>query len=230
MDKIEFSIVIPAYNEGKRILSVLSKYGEYFDNQEIIVVCNGCRDDTVKKVRRHSLEHPYTKTLQFGSKLGKGGAIIEGFKVARGDKIGFVDSDESVTPQDIERMFKVLSQYDGVIASRKLQKSKILVKQPLTRRFSSRVFNIIIRTIFALRFQDTQCGAKVFRKEAIRNVLPSLKTNGFEFDVELLWKLKNRGYRVYEFPITWTHSPGSTFSLWNAPAMMISLLKVRLWK
>ena len=84
--------------------------------------------------------------------------------------------------------------------------------------------------MFGLNFKDTQCGAKVFTKEAIKGVLPELKTKGFEFDVELLWKLKKKGYRVTEFPITWKHSEGSTFSLAQSPRMFFSLLKVRLWR
>jgi len=160
----------------------------------------------------------------------RGGGIREGFKVANGDKIGFIDADESVEPNDLRRMFDTLSDADGVIASRRLQDSNILVKQSLKRRIASKTFNIIVRAIFGLNFKDTQCGAKVFKKEVIKDVLSELKTKGFEFDVELLWRLKKKGYKIIEVPITWKHSEGSTFSLSNAPKMFFSLLKVRLWK
>ena len=82
--------------------------------------------------------------------MGKGGAIIEGFKVANGDLIGFVDADESVAPADIRRMIDVLQNADGVIASRRLKESRILVKQPLKRRIASKVFNILVRGLFGV--------------------------------------------------------------------------------
>lgn len=229
-DSDKLSLIIPAYNEEGRIESVLLDYCNYFPNQEIIVVCNGCGDNTPNIVRRLCSKYSQIKFLDFEEKLGKGRAIIEGFKAAGGDKVGFVDADESVGPDDVKRMYDALVNIDGVIASRKLKDSRILVNQPLRRRIASKTFNILVRMIFGLHFKDTQCGAKVFKKEAITSVVNELTTRGFEFDVELLWKLKKKGCRVAEFPITWKHSEGSTFSLWNAPGMLFSLLKVRLWK
>ena len=226
---IDKSIVIPAYNEEERIETVISNYYNYFQNQEIIVVCDGS-DNTSSIIKKLSKNYPTIRLLSFEKRLGKGGAIIEGFKVANGDKIGFVDADESVHPNDVKKMFDALSDADGVIASRRLKDSQILVKQPLKRRIASKTFNIMVRTIFGLDFKDTQCGAKVFRKKVIEDVLNELKTKKFEFDVELLWKLKNKGYKIIEFPVTWKHSEGSSFSLSNAPTMFFSLLKVRLWK
>jgi len=209
---------------------MLLHYCRCFPGQEIIVVCNGCRDRTLNIVKRLCSEYSQLKLLAFEENLGKGGAIIEGFKVASGDRVGFVDADESVEPEDIKKISIALSNVDGIIASRKLQDSVILVKQPLQRRIASKIFNVLIRIIFSLDFKDTQCGAKIFKKEAINSVLYELNAKGFEFDVELLWKLKNKGYRVIEFPIAWKHSEGSTFSLWKAPSMFFALLRVRLCK
>lgn len=223
------SVVIPAYNEEDRIEATISKYSNHFQGQEIIVVCDG-NDNTQSVIEKLYKNNLTIRLLSFPKRLGKGGGVIEGFKAANGDKIGFVDADESVHPNDVKKMFQALSDADGVIASRRLRDSKILVKQPLKRRIASKTYNIIVRMIFGLDFKDTQCGAKVFRKKAIMDVLSELKTKGFEFDVELLWRLKKKGYKVIEFPITWKHSQDSTFSLSNAPKMLISLLKVRFWK
>jgi glycosyltransferase involved in cell wall biosynthesis len=167
--------------------------------------------------------------LHFEGKIGKGGAIITGFKVAKGSIIGFVDADESVEPEDVAKMCDMISNFDGVIASRRLRESKILVEQPLPRRIMSIGFNIVVKVLFGLNIKDTQCGAKVFKKEALISILDKLNTKGFEFDVELLWRLKKRHYKVLEFPITWKHSKGSRLGLWEAPGMFFSLLKVRLW-
>jgi hypothetical protein len=115
-----------------------------------------------------------------------------------------------------------------VIASRRLKESKILKQQPIVRRTASKIFNIAIRAIFDLPFRDTQCGAKVFRGQAIRDILGDLETDGFEIDVEILWRLKKKGYRVMEYPIRWRHSDDSKFKLSNSMDMMLSLLRVRL--
>jgi glycosyltransferase involved in cell wall biosynthesis len=226
---VRTSLIIPAYNEEDRIKTVLLNYATNFPAAEIIVVCDGT-DNTKKIVREGSKKYMNIKLLPFEKKLGKGGAIIEGFKAAKGERVGFVDADESVEPDDVKKMFDLLSDYNGVIASRKLNESKILVRPPLKRRIASKTFNSLIRIIFSLDFKDTQCGAKVFRKEAVNDILSELTTEGFEFDVELLWRLKNKGYNVVEFPITWKHSEGSSFSLSNAPKMFFSLLKVRILK
>jgi glycosyltransferase involved in cell wall biosynthesis len=225
---MQLSIVIPAYNEENRIRKVISRYCDFYSDSELIVVCDGT-DNTAEIVRGYSTKCPKIKLLEFSGRLGKGKGIIEGFKVANGEMIGFVDADESVEPDDIKRMLEAISSVDGVIASRRLKESNILVKQPLKRRIPSRIFNIIVRVIFGMDFKDTQCGAKFFKKKAVKDVLTDLMTKDFEFDVELLWKLKKKGYNVVEYPITWKHSEGSSFRLSNAPKMLLSLLKVRLW-
>jgi len=224
------SIVIPAYNEEARIENVVKNICDHFPGQEIIAVCNGCTDKTNHILNTLRSRYPQIQILNFPQKLGKGGAIIEGFKVARGERIGFADADDSVEPSDIKKLFDELDNSDGIIASRRLSASKITSHQPVIRRFSSRVFNVIVRALFGLNFKDTQCGVKVFRKEVIKDVLGSLSATGFEFDVELLWKLNEKGYRIVEFPVVWKHAEGSTFRLTNAPQMFISLIKIRLCK
>lgn len=223
------SLIIPAYNEEQRIEPVLLRLCQHFENQEIIVVCNGCVDGTQALVGRVSRDYPQIRLLHFNHKLGKGAAIINGFKIAQGNVVGFVDADESVDSDDVARMYESLSDCDGVIASRRLNESVILVRQPFRRRIASRVFNILVRMMFNLNFKDTQCGAKLFRKEVISSILDELNTKGFEFDVELLWKLRKRNFEIKEFPITWKHSENSRFSLKKTPEMFFSLVKVRLW-
>jgi glycosyltransferase involved in cell wall biosynthesis len=131
MNGNSISLVVPAYNEEKRIVKVLTSFANHFYGQEIIVVCNGCTDDTAGKVRELGLELRNIKCLEFKEKLGKGGAVIQGLKVATGDIIGFVDADESTMPEDIGRMLNAMSNADGIIASRRLAGAIILVKQPL---------------------------------------------------------------------------------------------------
>jgi glycosyltransferase involved in cell wall biosynthesis len=220
------SIIIPAYNEELRIKQVIGDLIDEFPGQEIIVVCDGT-DNSDNIVKSFSFGYPNIRLLRFGGRLGKGGALIQGFKVAEGEEICFVDADESVSTDDLKGMFHALHDVDGVIASRRLKGSKILIKQPIKRRLASKAFNIFVKMFFGLPFNDTQCGAKVFKRDAILDILNDLKTSGFEIDVEILWRFKKRGYRVIEYPITWKHSEGSKFRLSHSRGMFISLLRTR---
>lgn len=226
MSTAKISIVIPAYNEEKRINDVILRYLAEFPGQEFIVVCDG-QDDTESIIRDLSAGYNNLRLLSFDTRLGKGGALIEGFKATTGDYIGFVDADESIAPSDFKEMLDAIRSFDGVIGSRRLKESRIMAKQSLRRRIASEVFNILVRHLFDLSFKDTQCGAKVFKRKAILDIINDLESRGFEIDVEILWRLKNKGYMVVEYPVTWKHSEGSKFSLIQSKKMLVSLLKVR---
>ena len=220
------SIIIPAYNEERRVQNTLILYLDYFDC-EIIVVCDG-QDGSAEIVKNLSKKYPKIKLLKFISKLGKGGAIIEGFKKSSGDYVGFVDADEAVSPEQFEILLNELENSDCAIGSRRIYGSEILRRQPLKRVISSRIFNTLSNGLFDLRIKDTQCGAKVFRRKVIENVLHKLKSTGFEFDVELLWRIKKEGFSIKEVPIIWRHIDKSSFSLKYAPAMFVGLIKRRI--
>ncbi len=222
------SIIVPAYNEEKRIERTLRDYTEGLKASgrdfELIVVCDG-GDGTAKLAR------PYGKVLEFGSRLGKGGGVLEGFKAARGDVVGFTDADNSLK---VDQFLRLLDEMDRtgagcVIADRKSKESMILEGQYLFRRFASGVFNFMLsRAIFGLKIKDSQCGGKVFKEEYISRVLPLMACRGFEFDVELLWRLKNAGCEIREVPVVWKDDKGSTFSFKYVPSMFFNLMKVRL--
>lgn len=220
------SIIVPAYNEEERIKGTIDNLIRDFPGQEIIVVCDGA-DKSRDIVKSLSLESLNISLLSFDRRLGKGGALVQGFKAASGEEICFVDADESVSTDDLKSMFLALDGVDGVIASRRMSGSKILAKQPLKRRIASKAFNIFVRNFFGLSFRDTQCGAKVFRRDAIYAILDDIRTTGFEIDVEILWRLNNNGFKIIEYPITWKHSEGSKFKLSHSKGMLISLLRTR---
>ncbi len=226
----ELSVVIPAYNEEERIEGVLKGYADFYESYEIIVVCNGCSDSTPEIVGDWARRDPRIKVLNFDEKLGKGGAIIEGLKAAEGELIGFLDADESVDAREYLKLVRTIkkSNAGGVIASRRVEGANILVQQSLTRRIASKAFNLLVRSISGLEFQDTQCGAKVFRGKVVKEVINELSSRGYEFDVEILWKLRNKGCSIHEVPIDWKHSGASKFSLLNAPRMLAGLIKIRL--
>ena len=231
--KIKLSIVIPAYNEEQRIQKTLSAFEWYFRrmyNTELIVVCDGNTDRTPEIVAKYSKRHKHVHLLTFPIRLGKGGGAVEGLKVATGDIVGFVDADSSTSTSDYDHLVRTLlkKKADGAIASRYLPESRILARQPLYRKFLSRGWNLLVRLMFWIPFTDTQCGAKVFRKEAIQEVIPKMKSHGFEFDVELLWRMQKSGYKIVEVPTTWLHMEQSKFRIADIMGMLVRLLRIRL--
>lgn len=226
---MKLSLVIPAYNEEKRISRVIDSYSTFLDKKydyELLIVCDG-NDNTALIVRGMMADDPRIRLLEFPTRQGKGGAIIKGFKESHGELVGFVDSDDSVSPLDFDKLIHSLNGADCVIASRRVKGARISAPQPWGRRLSSKVFNVLINRIFNLGIKDTQCGAKVFKKSILEPLLPLMKTRGFEFDVELLWRIKNADFRIKEVPVEWKHEGGSTFSLKYSGIMFLNLLKLR---
>lgn len=223
------SLVIPAYNEENRI-------GTFFDSVarfdgELIVVCDGTdrTADIVEDLasRRADLT---IRCLRFGNRLGKGGGVIAGLKEARAPLVGYVDADGSTSMDEMLRLFSALPASDGAIGSRWVEGSTLTVKQGLLRRIESRIFNLLIRILFGLTYHDTQCGAKVFTKRAVDTVLPQIAATGFEFDVELLWRLKMAGFSVSEVPIEWQNKSDSRVKKRDMLRMFSGLISVRFGK
>jgi glycosyltransferase involved in cell wall biosynthesis len=223
------SLVIPAYNEENRI-SELFETIDMFEG-ELIVVCDG-NDRTTEVVKRIAGQRPdlTINCLKFDHRLGKGGGVIEGLKAARAPLIGYFDADGSTGINEMRQLFSRLSEYDGAIGSRWVPGSTLTVRQGLMRRTESRAFNILIRILFGLTFSDTQCGAKVFRKQVVDAVLPAMISRGFEFDAELLWRLKGAGYTVAEFPIVWQNKGDSRVQKRDMLRMLKGLFAIRFSK
>lgn len=211
------SIIIPAWNEEERIEKTLKSYINSFKkdfmNFEVIVVTDGSEDATPKIVERLSKKYDCIRHIHPGIKLGKGGAIIEGFKLASGDIIGFVDADCSTPAASIKLLIENLNDCDGVIASRWANGSTVGKKQPFARRVASRTFNLLVRTLFSFEFEDTQCGTKFFRKDAIKSVTNELGLTDWAFDIDLLYRLHKKNYLIKEIPIAWNDQTGSKLDL-----------------
>lgn len=221
-----YSLVIPAYNEECRITPLLEGIDRF--EGELIVVCDGT-DRTADVVEAVAAQRPglQIRCLRFDHRLGKGGGVLAGLAAARAPFVGYFDADGSTGIAEMRRLFAKVSSVDAAIGSRWITGSKLTVRQGILRRVESRGFNLLIRTLFGLPYNDTQCGAKAFRKEAIDAVLPAMISRGFEFDVELLWRLRSAGCVIVEVPIEWQNKGDSRVKKRDMIRMLKGLLRIR---
>ena len=222
----KISIIIPAYNEGKRIESTLISLFTTFPNEEIIVVSNGSRDNTVEILKTWKTKHSNLRYIESPEKLGKGGAIIEGLKLANGDVVGFLDADDAFDLNYIKNSLFELSQYDGIISSKWKGKNIFQVDEPIVRKIFSRGWNLLIKILLDLDYYDTQAGAKFFKNEVKNKIGYDFISKGFAFDVELLHKMKINNFRIKEVYIPSKFVKGSTFRLKHCKNMFIDLIKI----
>jgi glycosyltransferase involved in cell wall biosynthesis len=230
-------LLIPAYNEETRIEPVLREYADFFGrnftgNFQLVVVLNGCRDNTLGVVQRVAQDFPSVRWLDFPAPIGKGGALIEGLKLAKhGEFIGYVDADGATGPNAFLKLMQHVGDADCVIGSRWLPGSVLLQAQSRLRQFVSRCFHFIVELFFWLHVKDTQCPCKLMRSEAVEKIQGELRIADLAFDVNLLVSLHRAGFKILEVPIEWTDKIGSkvTSSLFrSALTMFLSVLRVRL--
>jgi glycosyltransferase involved in cell wall biosynthesis len=230
-------ILIPAYNEESRIEPTLRNYAQYFGAHytgefRLLVVLNGCRDNTLGVVQRVARELPCVTFLDFPAPIGKGGALIEGLKLAAfGDFVGYVDADGATPPDALLKLVRHLGRADCVIGSRWLPGAVLHQSQTKLRRFISRSFHTIVEGLFWMHIVDTQCPCKILRRSAVEKIHASLRIADLAFDVNLLVSLKRAGLIVLEVPIEWTDKIGSkvTSSLFRSSlTMLLSVVRLRL--
>ena len=231
--KSSLLILIPAYNEADRIEPVLQEYASFFranypGSFEILVVLNGCRDNTLEVVQGVAAHFPEIKSLDFPAPIGKGGALIEGLKLAnRGELIGYVDADGATSPKAFLDLVRCCDRADCVIGSRWIAGAVLHQQQSRNRQVFSRMFHFMVQCLFRMNIVDTQCGAKVMKREAIERVHASLRITDVAFDINLLYCLKREGYKILEVATEWTDKAGSKIRL-NRGALGIVLSVVRL--
>jgi dolichol-phosphate mannosyltransferase len=230
-------LLIPAYNEERRIGPVLTEYAQYFQKEykgkfELVVVLNGCRDNTLGVVQRVAADYAFIRALDFPEPIGKGGALIEGLKLAPlADVIGYVDADGASPPRALHALVKLIDKADCVIGSRWLPGAVLHQAQTKLRRFTSRCFHLVVEFLFLMHIKDTQCPCKVVRRQAVEKIYPSLRIADLAFDVNLLYSLKHAGFTVLEVPTEWTDKIGSkvTASLFRSSlTMFLSVVRIRL--
>lgn len=228
----QLRIVIPACNEAARIEPTLTDYcAEFTADARIVVVANGCADATATVAGALCRRYSNLEVVDVSARIGKGGAVRMGLASGQEPFAGFVDADGSTSAREFRRLFETLRGCgsDVVIGSRWSRGSVVKHAQPLRRRLASRAFNALVSILFGLRFRDTQCGAKIFTRDALLEVLPALELADYAFDIELLWRLKQNSRIVREEPTVWQDRAGSRVDLARVPwTMFTSIVRLRL--
>ena len=230
---MHLSVIIPAYNEEKRLPKTLTEIDKYLRKQfydyEIIVVNDGSKDRTAEIVRKLAKEIKNLRLIDNKTNHGKGFVVRQGLLKAQGRYRLFTDADNSTSIDQVEKMWPEFEKgYDIVIGSRDIKGAILDPPQPWLRRLVGDTFNLLVQLILGLwGFWDTQCGFKGFTEKAAKDILPKCKINRFAFDPEILVIGKKMGYKIKEIPIHWKATPTTAVKLKSMVKMGIDLLKIK---
>jgi dolichyl-phosphate beta-glucosyltransferase len=229
------SIVIPAYNEERRLGATLEQVGLYLRKQricaEILVVDDGSKDGTVTLARSLQRKIVGLKVLLNGHNMGKGASVRHGVMQAKGEQVLFSDADLSTPIEELEKLWPEVraGRADFSIGSRGMLKSEVAVRQPLYRVMMGKSFNLLVQAVAVRGIMDTQCGFKLFDRKAGQKVFDLQRVPRFGFDVEMLFLARKMGYRIHEVPVRWVNSPFSTVNpIADSSQMFFDLLQIRL--
>jgi dolichyl-phosphate beta-glucosyltransferase len=232
----ELSIVIPAYNEEKRLARTLARIRDHFANAwldgreiEIIVVDDGSTDQTASVARQWSNHLPCLRLVSNFANRGKGYSIRRGMLDARGRIALFTDADLSSPIEESRKLLAAIEAGNDVaIGSRAIDRTLIEVRQSRFREIAGIIFNGFVKLFTGLRFHDTQCGFKAFVRERSRIVFEQQRIDGFGFDPEILFLARRHGLRAVEVPVRWAHDAATRVHvLRDSLRMFTDLLMIR---
>ena len=234
MTATHWSVVIPAFNEARRLPSYLDDVVSFFEGRgepyEVIVVDDGSTDDTPALVEARVRELASVRLLRLPVNAGKGAAVRAGMLAARGVYRLFTDADGATPIAEVKRLEPaLLAGADVVIGSRVLVDPSVSVAALPHRVAAGRVFNWLVARLGLRSVADSQCGFKVFSAAPAERLFVGLRTRGFGFDVELLLAAQAAGYRVVEIPVNWADQPGSKVGVFrHGPGMFWQIVTARL--
>ncbi|NDK08396.1 glycosyltransferase [Candidatus Gracilibacteria bacterium] len=229
---IFLSVIIPAYNEEKRIIDTLNKVIKYLSNKdynyEIIIINDGSKDKTNDIINK-SFNDDRIKTISYNNNMGKGYAVKQGMLAGTGKYLLFMDADNSTPIEELDKLLYYKDEYDVIIGSRYMKNSNIIIKQSKFRIAISRVGNFIISLFLIDGITDTQCGFKLFQHNVAKNIFKFQKINGFGFDMEILFIAGIQGIKIKEVPVNWLNDFNSKLSpLKHSVKTLLELVYIKL--
>ena len=230
---IYLSIIIPAFNEEKRLpgtLESIAAYGKTIQREiEVIVVDDGSTDQTIAAAQRYKNQFKHFQVLASDKNHGKGYAVKAGMIKAQGEYALFMDADNATPISEIEKLWPFVSGYEVVIGSRHLKDSHVVIKQPWYRIAISRLGNFIIQALIIKDIKDTQCGFKLFSRPAAQAIFSRQKIQRWGFDMETLSIAQQvLGYKIKEVPVSWYNSPDSRLRpIRDAARTLRELMKIK---
>jgi len=251
-ESIFLSVIVPAYNEEARLGETLRKIRAHLESRvdacskfdpepgpaplspgrcitEIVVVDDGSTDATGRVAAEALRDRPYDRILRREENRGKGRSVREGVLASSGRFVLFSDADLSTPIEDWEKLFaEIRAGHDIAIGSRALSGSDIRRRQNPLREGMGKIFNILVRRLVMKGIPDTQCGFKLFKRKAARDIFSRLRTEGFGFDVEALYLARRLGYSIGQVPVVWANCPRSKVKILKSSAgMILDLLRIR---
>lgn len=234
MSEIHLSVVIPAYNEEKRLPKTLKEVDAYLKRQnytyEILVVNDGSSDSTAEVVRSLSSEIAHLRLVDSKENHGKGYAVRQGMLEAKGEYRVFMDADNATSIDHVERMWPEFEKgRQVIIGSRDLKGAVRTVRQVWWRERLGDIFNLIVQVMSGLwGIWDTQCGFKGFTEKAVQDIFPKAEINRWAFDPEILVIARKAGYKITEIPVTWINDPYSQVRFSGMVKMILEVLQIRI--
>ena len=235
---MNISIIIPAYNEEKRVGNTLKtiitflKKEKDIKNYEVIVVDDHSNDKTKEVVEKIKAETEQTekelRIITNKENKGKGYSVKRGVLNAHYEHILFSDADLSTPIEELNAFIPELKENDLIIASRNLKASQIEIQQPLFRSTLGKIFPAIVNLFLIKNIKDTQCGFKLFTRKAAKVIFPRQTLNEFAFDAELLFIARKHNLKIKELPVVWRNAEGSTVHpIKDSLKMMKDILKIK---
>lgn len=234
MSKPFLSVIIPAYNEAKRLPLTLIDVDKHLSeaeySYEIIVVNDGSKDATAEIAERFSHVILNLKVINNNENHGKGWVVRQGMLAAKGSWRLFMDADNSTTVDQFNKIMPYLKEgYEVVIGSRAIRGAKLNPPQPLYKRILGKAGNLFIQAFTVRGIWDTQCGFKCFSEGAVQKIFPLMKIDRWGFDVEALMLAERFGYKIKEIPVVWINDIRSAVGISAYFSTLVEVVKIRWW-
>lgn len=229
----KLSIVIPAFNEEKRLPATLERIANYINRSgrtaEVIVVDDGSADGTSGVAESFREKFSDLRVISNGRNRGKGYSVRHGFTESRGEIVLFTDADLSAPIEETDKLLARMDGNDVAIGSRAVNRELIEIHESKFRELAGIIFNRIVRLILRLPFVDTQCGFKMFRREKCKIIFEQQTIERFGFDPELLYLARHHGLRTTEVAVRWAHSPATKVNMLRDSVQMFLDVVIIRW-